>query len=257
MIDSPTIFTGGDSKYWKKYGKVFVRSFNHYNPDKTIHVHIINPDDNDIEDLKLLPCNYTTDFIDEIYINDLCLESIKYLENPHIDELHKQKLKHGLSFCNEETLVEKMKHLMTFSVYACNRFITLSKLWTGNHPVAAYDMDTICKGTIDINKMLGTNDCGCLSVKGNRFVVSLVAFRNKNTLLTDWGNSLTNSFTSKKVYGFLDQDTFVEKSKLYNTTHIDKIFCDHTKKSDSALVMTGKGAAKISDRFYIESKKWL
>ena len=54
MISNTTIFTGGDSKYWKQYGKSFVKSFKHFNPNTDIFVQIFNPDSDDINELNSL-----------------------------------------------------------------------------------------------------------------------------------------------------------------------------------------------------------
>lgn len=259
MISNTTIFTGGDSKYWKQYGKSFVKSFQHYNPDKEIFVQIFNPDQDDINELISLNCKYQIENIDPYYIENLVNEHVDIYEN-NTDEDLRSKLKHGMTFSEKNygfiTLQDKMKHLITFSVYASFRFIRLSELWSGINPIAAYDMDTICKSSIDIDKMLEKNDAGCLSVKGGRFVVSLVAFRNNCNMLKEWGAELKQNFDNKKVYGFLDQDTFVQLSKKYQVTPIDKKFCDHTKKTYNSYAITGKGTAKWSDNFLSEQNKW-
>jgi hypothetical protein len=61
---------------------------------------------------------------------------------------------------------------------------------------------------------------------------------------------------NNQIYGFLDQDTFVNLSKNYKVTHIDRVYCDHTKKSHSSIVMTGKGPAKFEENFKQVIEKW-
>ena len=260
MISNTTIFTGGDSKYWKQYGKSFVKSFKYYNSDKDIFVQIFNPDSNDIAELNSLGCKYNIETIDQSYIDTLTNTHLNIYNN-NLDGDLKSKLNFGMKFSEENYgivgLEDKMHHLITFAVYASFRFIRLAELWDGKNPVAAYDMDTVCQAKINIDNMLGTNDAGCLAVKGDRLVVSLVAFRNNNQLLSDWGNSLQQSFNNNSVYGFLDQDTFIHFAKKYNVTHIDKKFCDHTKKSNDAYVITGKGTTKWSERFQLAQRRWL
>ena len=256
MINQPTIFTGCDSKYWKTYGTSFVKSFKFYNPDTQVHIHIINPDDQDLELIKKLPCSFTHENVNQSSIDELSISALKYLSNELYDPDYKSFVKFGLKFCNQETVEEKVNHLMTFSTFAMSRFIKLSELWSGDHPIAAYDIDTICKGPVSISKMLGNNNAGCLSVKGDRFVVSLVAFNNKCKLLQEWGSILQTAFDNKKVYGFLDQDTFVNLSNKYSVTRIERKYCDHTNKSKDSLVMTGKGSTKTSDIFINEKNKW-
>jgi len=68
-----------------------------------------------------------------------------------------------------------------------------------------------------------------------------------------YGQSFVKSF---KHYN-LDRDTFINNSKNYSLTHIDKIFCDHTKKSSASYVITGKGTNKWSKRFLEEQRKWI
>jgi len=260
MITKTTIFKGGDSNYWKQYGKSFVRSFKHYNPDKDVFVQIFNPDSNDIAELDSLDCKYSIENIEQSYIEDLINEHVSAYTN-NTDPQLKAHLKTGMKFSEKNygfvTLEDKMRHLITFAIYASFRFIKLAELWDGKNPVAAYDMDTVCRQSIDINEMLRENDAGCLSVKGNRLVVSLVAFRNNCQLLSDWGNTLKQNFENKTVYGFLDQDTFIKNSAKYSITHIDRVFCDHTKKASSAYVITGKGSSKWSELFLAEQQKWI
>ena len=260
MINNTTIFTGGDSRYWKQYGRSFVRSFMHYNSDKDIFVQIFNPDEADIADLNSLGCKYNIENIDQEYIDKLTQSHLDIFVNDK-DPILKAKLKNGMKFSEKNyghtSLEDKMKHLMTFAVYASFRFVRLSELWSGKNPIAAYDMDTICQAKIDIDDMLKDNDAGCLAVKGNRFVVSLVAFNNNSPLLRDWGDMLKHKFSNNSVYGFLDQDCFIECSKNHNLTPIDRKYCDHTKKSNQSLVLTGKGNAKWSDRFQAAQSRWI
>tara|TARA_B110000503_G_C7157301_1_gene417890 strand:- start:728 stop:1513 length:786 start_codon:yes stop_codon:yes gene_type:complete len=260
MITNTTIFTGGDSKYWKQYGKSFVKSFKHFNPNTDVFIQIFNPDSNDLAELNSLDCKYKVETIDQSYIDRLTNAHLNIFSN-NLDEDLKSKLNFGMKFSEKNygfvTLEDKMRHLITFAVYASFRFIRLAELWDGKNPVAAYDMDTICQSEINIDEMLGLNDAGCLSVKGDRLVVSLVAFRNNNQLLAEWGASLQHSFNSNRVYGFLDQDTFIHCAANYNITPIDKKFCDHTKKSNNACVITGKGNTKWSERFQIAQSRWL
>jgi hypothetical protein len=150
----------------------------------------------------------------------------------------------------------KLLKLMRFTKFASTRFIRLSEMWTGQYPVLAYDMDTICQGTIPFDKVFNNTDQGCLRVKGDRFVVSLVSFRNNSPMLKDWGDSLRASFETKKVHGFLDQDTFVGLSSKYSVTHIDRNYCDSTAKSVHSLVVTAKGAMKEQASFLDQVAKW-
>lgn len=259
MISNTTIFTGCDSAYWKQYGKSFVKSFQHFNVDKEIFIQIFNPDQSDLDELNTLGCNYNATTISTDYINQLVDAHIKIFEN-NSDEVLRNQLKNGMKFSEKNygytTLEEKMQHLITFSVYASHRFIKMSELWNGKNPIAAYDIDTICRGNINIDSMLKNNDSGCLAVKGDRFVVSLVAFRNNSQLLREWASTLQDKFNENKVYGFLDQDTFVNLSNRYNVTRIDRIYCDHTKKSQGSYVITGKGTNKWTDSFKKEMSYW-
>ena len=77
MITNTTIFTGGDSKYWKQYGKSFVKSIKHFNPDTEVFIQVFNPDSDDIAELDSLDCKYTIENIEQSYIDDLV--------NAHID----------------------------------------------------------------------------------------------------------------------------------------------------------------------------
>jgi hypothetical protein len=149
----------------------------------------------------------------------------------------------------------KLLKLMKFTKFASTRFIKLSEMWTGQCPVLAYDMDTICQGTIPFENVFD-KDQGCFRNKGGQFVVSLVAFRNNSSMLKEWSNSLKASFETKKVHGFLDQDTFIGLSLKYSVTPIDKNYCDPTVKSMNSLVMTAKGVRKEQEMFLNLVTKW-
>jgi hypothetical protein len=261
MSNKDIVFSGCDSRYWKKYGKSFVKSFQHYNPNKTVSIQIFNPDKQDIDDLKSLKCEFTPEIISQSYIKELTDKNIQIF-NDGSDSIHRARLKNGMKFSEKNygyvSLEDKMSHLMTFATYASYRFIRASELWNGDNAIALFDIDSICMKPFNFDNMLGNKDAGCLAVKGDRLVVSLTAFRNNSKLLKDWGNSLRESFNSGLVYGFLDQDTFIQKSKSYDIKHIGREFCDHTKKAvNSAYVMTGKGTTKFGSLFETEQRKWL
>jgi len=255
-INTPTIFTGGDTKFWNRFGKSFVKSFKHFNPDKTIHVHIFDPTESDIAELKALPCNYSIEYTNQDEIDMLVENARLSLANPTADETHKWQLKPCMKYFEDiPDMHGKLLKLMRFTKFASTRFIRLSEMWTGEHPVLAYDMDTICQGTIPFENVFD-DDQGCLRVKGDRFVVSLVAFRNNSPMLKEWGDSLKASFETKKVHGFLDQDTFVGLSLRYSVTPIERNYCDSTSKSVNSLVMTAKGAMKEQEMFLSQVTKW-
>jgi hypothetical protein len=260
MKNKDAVFTGCDSKYWKTYGKPFVRSFQHYNPDKSVIIQIFNPDKEDIADLKSLKCEFYPEEISQSYIQTLTDKNLEIFNNLENSD-HRARLKNGMKFSEKNygyvSLEDKMTHLITFATYASYRFIRASEIWNGDNAIALFDIDSICMKPFNFDDMLGDKDAGCLAVKGDRLVVSLTAFRNNHPLLKDWGDSLKESFSSGLVYGFLDQDTFIEQSKKYDIKHIGREFCDHTKKSASSFVMTGKGMKKFGSLFETEQRKWL
>jgi hypothetical protein len=257
IINQPTIFTGCDSTYWKKYGKSFVNSFKKYNPDKIIHIHLCNPTQDVLNEISMLPCNYSVQIISDQTIlktKDIIKD---YIDNKITDsDFIRSNLKFSLKFFNGESLDDSAFDQSKFIHFACSRFIALSEYWTGDHPVAAYDIDSICRGNISFVEMLNNTDAGCLSVKGNRFVVSLVAFQHSSGLLYKWGKELKQSLETNKIWGFLDQDTFVTLSKEFTVNPIDRKFCDHTSKNKNSFVITGKGQTKHSNEFQEEIKKW-
>lgn len=256
IITDTTIFTGCDSKYWNKFGISFVKSFKFYNPASTVHIHLFNPTDADLIAIDSLPCNYSYEYIDDSFVCELVDNAKRYLNNELDDPEYRSAIKHGLKFCHQDSLDERLKYLMTFSVFASFRFIRLAEMWDGVNPIAAYDTDTVCKGAIVVNEMLTDADGGCYSHKGTRFVVSLVAFKNNSSFIKAWAGLLQDRFNKKTVYGFLDQDTLVS---LSNTQRLDKIsgkFCDPGKKSNSSIVITGKGNTKESEIFIQEQNKW-
>jgi hypothetical protein len=256
-INTPTIFTGGDTKFWNRFGKSFVNSFKHFNPDKTIHVHIFDPTESDIKELELSSCNYSVEYVSQDEIDELVENARLALETPMEDQTHKWQLKPCIKYFDDiPDMHGKLLKLMRFTKFASTRFIRLSEMWTGQHPVLAYDMDTLCQGMVPFDKVFDNTDQGCLRVKGDRFVVGLVSFRNNSPMLKDWGDSLRASFETKKVHGFLDQDTFVGLSSKYLVTHIDRNYCDSTAKSVHSLVVTAKGAMKEQASFLNQVAKW-
>jgi hypothetical protein len=250
-------YTGCDSKYWKTYGISFVNSFNFFNPMSKIHIHLINPDESDLQTISKLPCSYSTENLSDNYIDDQ-IESASNFLNNNKDINYSSDIKSGLKFCTKhEKEKDNLRDLITFSVFAIKRFVNLPKIINSFDYIAAYDIDTICKSKIDISAMLNGKNQGCLNVKGDRFVVSLVAFNKQSEMLMHWASILEHRLNEKKIYGFLDQDSFVNLSNSYDVEKISRIYCDHTNKSRNSFVMTGKGQTKYSDLFKNEQSKWL
>lgn len=256
-INQPTIFTGCDSTYWQKYGKSFVNSFKKYNPEKVIHIHLCNPTQDDLIEISTLACNYSVQVITDQTLLKTKDKIKDYVDNKMTDsDFIRSNIKFSLKFFKNKSLDENAYNLSKFIHFASSRFIALSEYWTGDHPVAAYDIDSICRGHISFDEMLNNKDAGCLSVKGGRFVVSLVAFQNSSNLLFRWGEVLKTSLENNRIWGFLDQDTFVTLTNEFIITPIDRKFCDHTSKNKNSFVITGKGQTKHSDVFQEEIKKW-
>lgn len=257
IINTPTIFTGGDTKFWNRFGKSFVKSFKHFNPDKTVHVHIFDPTDNDLKELESLTCNYSFEYTDQTEIVELVENAKMSLESVIPDEAHKWQLKSCMKYFDDiPDMQGKLLKLMKFTKFASTRFIRLSEMWDGNCPVLAYDMDTICMGNINFSGVFKNQNQSCLVVKGGRFVVSLVGFQNNSLMLKEWATHLSKAFETKKVYGFLDQDTFVNLSTIYPVNKVERLYCDHTNKNAHSIVITGKGAMKESEMFLNLVDKW-
>jgi len=256
QISYPTVFSGCDSIYWRRYGKSFVKSFKHFNPDKNIHIHLCNPEQKDIDEISSLSCNFSIQYISQETLKKSANISKKYVLDELKDEDLKSKIKFSLKFFTEGSDDEKHYNQIKFIHFACSRFIKLSEIWNGEYPVAAYDIDSICKAPIHFSDMLKNQSEGCLKIKGNRFVVSLTAFQHSSKMLREWGEQLKESFKEEKLWGFLDQDTFVDLSKKYNVLGIEKKFCDHTAKNQMSSVITGKGQTKYTDFFKQEIDKW-
>lgn len=244
------IFSGCDSNYWKLYGRSFVNSFSFFNPDKIIHVHLINPDSEDLLSIESLSCEYSIE-----YINESIFKKVFNIIQQHltsIDDLeYKEKVKTGLTFCVQETVEEKIKFLAKFSIFAMSRFVKLKDL--NFHQILSYDIDSICLAKIDINDVLGDYEIGCLKNKKNGCVASLIALRTPSIFLNEWTDFLKKSLESGKIYGFLDQDSFDIISKNFNVKSIDRKFCNKKMKG---LVITGKGQSKFGEVFLKEQKKW-
>lgn len=253
------IFSGCDSVYWKKYGETFVKSFAHYNPEKEIFIQLFNPDKDDLRQIKNLPCKFDAYTFEENFIISLVNKHIEYFNN-NTNKIIKNRLKTGMKFAEKNfgytKLFDKMKQQLTFSTFACYRFIKMLDIWNGKVPIIAYDIDTLCQSQLHIDNILGTSNNGCLTVKGNRFVISLVAFQNNNVFLKTWTSKLLKAFEENEVYGFLDQDKFIETSFEYPVTPISRIYCDHTKKASKSKVFTGKGKTKWGDKFVNAQKLW-
>ena len=115
IIDQPTIFTGCDSTYWKKYGKSFVNSFKKYNPDKIIHIHLCNPTQDDLNEISKLSCNYSVQIIPDQTIlktKDIIKD---YIDNKITDsDFIRSNLKFSLKFFNETSLIQN--NLLSFFV---------------------------------------------------------------------------------------------------------------------------------------------
>lgn len=253
MINSSTIFSGCDSKYWKLYGISFVKSFNYYNPDINIHIHLINPDDTDIASISMLPCTYSKEFISEIEFDTHYQKILKIISNNE-DKEYIKKIHSGLKFFESVEYHTALKLIIRFSLFAMSRFVQLSKLWTGNYPIIAYDIDSICLGKLDIDDILKNSDSATLMNKKGGCTASLVAFNNNSPLLRNWAKKLEQAIIESKVYGYLDQDLFNQLKNQFGVIKIDSKYCKSGNKK--GIVITGKGNVKHGENFIEEKNKW-
>lgn len=253
MINTPTIYTSSDTKFFNMYGISFINSFKYFNPTIDIHYHIIDGTSNDLRLLDGLPCNYSTSSTSEDY-KKLAVENLSKIWRDEKNEFIILGLKSAFRFLTQPTLEEKLYHLISGQLYRSGRFIELNKMWTGNYTVLAYDVDTICTKSFNIDDVFQGNQ-GCLSVKG-RFVTSLTGFRNNSKLLRDWSEQLDYYVKNYISFGFMDQNTFISKSTNFDTYNIERKYCDHTKKGKTNYVITGKGNTKFNDTFIDKVNLW-
>jgi hypothetical protein len=201
---------------------------------------------------------FSFELLDTDYTNELIDNAIAHIFNPSLDQNFFDKLHFISKFYKDVSIENACDKTILFSIFAIKRFIQLAKIWDGDGILLSYDIDAVCKGFINTNEVLPiTHDVGCLLVKGDRFVISLIGFRNTKIFLNNWIKKITYAFDEKKIYGFLDQDSFTELSSLYPVYKIERKFCDHTSKSRNSLVITGKGQMKHSDLFKNEQLKWV
>lgn len=252
IIDQSCIYTSADSLFFNTYGISFIKSFAHYNPTTLIHFHIIDPGDNDLKNLDQLPCKYSISYTDE----NLKLETVENLKKVLADnkDIHLIKgLKSAFRFSKDiPTVDKKLYKLVHGQNYRSGRFISLNKLWTGENTILCYDVDTLCTKPFNIENVLN-DDQGCLDIKG-KFVTSLTGFKNNSELLREWGRKLDYYISNKISFGFMDQNTFIECAKKYNTEHINRKYCNHSK--GSAFVITGKGKKKFDNEFMKKVNEW-
>lgn len=228
-IDTPTIYGGSDSKFFRSFGISFIRSFKHHNPTMDIFYHIMDPKDGDLSKLEELPCEYSVSYSDKEFL----LECSKNVAS-----------KDGYSPLD----------IVIAQWYRSQRFIELSKIWSGKHLVLAYDVDTVAINPIPFETLCQERDQGCLDVKGNQ-VVSLTAFRNNSQLLREWGRELDGKIAAELFSPGLDQDVFVSLARNYDVEMIEMIYCNYSKKN-FGFVITGKGMKKSSGRFETLVREW-
>ena len=251
-ITTPCIFTSSDSVFFNTYGISFIKSFAYFNPTTDIHFHIIDPTEIDINLLETLPCKYSISRTDET----LKLETVENLKKVLInktDDFLISGLNSAFRFLKDlPTLDEKLYKLVHGQNYRSGRFIELNNLWSGNNIVLCYDVDTICTANFDIESVIEESQ-GCLDIKG-RFVTSLTAFKNNSQLLRDWGSKLDYYKKNKISFGFMDQNTFIDLSKKYQTQGITREYCNHSK--GKSFVITGKGSKKFGSKFMESVNQW-
>jgi len=253
MINSPTIYTSSDTIFFNIYGISFIKSFKFFNPETNIHYHLFDPLDKDLELLKTLPCNFTFSYTSE----ECRLKIVDNLKKIWQDKTNLdliRRIKSSFKFLPDLTLDQKLYKIVSGQLYRSGRFIELNKLWSGNYPILAYDVDTLCIKKIKIDDVF-KNDQACLDIKGN-FVTSLTAFNNNSQLLRNWGLKLDFYFKNNISFGFMDQDTFIEESKNFEVYKIKRQFCDHTQKGKLSCVITGKGNSKFNDDFISKVNLW-
>jgi len=236
MNNKPLIYAGSDSTFFKMFGISFVKSFKHFNPEMDILYHIMDPKEEDLELLELLPCEYTVSYTDQNYINEI---------------IEKYKDVKWLLDCSDKNLAIKA------TWYRCWRFIEISRIWNSNQLLMIYDVDTVAINKMFdyTNEICNDTDQGCLDVKGNQ-VVSLTAFRNNSRLLKEWGELLEHNINEKIFHPTMDQNIFINCATKYDVQKINLSYCNYSKKN-YGFALTGKGIKKIENARFIEHvEKW-
>ena len=253
IINSPTIYTSSDTLFFNLYGISFIKSFKFFNPHLDIHYHIIDPLEKDLDLLKTLPCIFTISYTSEEY-KQKTVDNLKKIYHDQNNLSLKHKIKLSFKFLPNLTLEQKFYKIISGQLYRSGRFIELDKLWSGNYPILAYDVDTLCIKKFEIDDVFVTNQA-CLDIKGN-FVTSLTAFNNDSKLLRNWALKLDFYVKNNISFGFMDQETFINESKNFEVFKIGRQFCDHTQKGKLSYVITGKGNNKFNNDFMTKVELW-
>lgn len=228
MINTPTFFAGSDSHFFNDYGAAFIRSFKYYNPNMDIHYHLMDPTDQVLNEISTLPCTFS-------------------VSNSNL-ELMKETALTLRAYQKQKITFSEALFAVTAQWYRSQRFIFLSKNWSGSNLVLAYDVDTVCMARVPVEQLCQTHDQGCLNIKGNR-VVSLTAFTNHSQLLREWGTTLEDNINKMITWDTMDQSVFVGLSEKYKVEDISVSFCNHSKKA-GGYAITGKGPRKINDPLF-------
>lgn len=242
------IFAACDQDYFDQFAKSLINSIKANSTD-SIHLHIFNPRDDQLDFCREKSVSVSYEYIDET-IFKTCADKWSSAHLTEIQQDQKRRTESAMVKGNDKSLQERM--LKTY--YACARFIRLSQL-VENHKFLAIDVDAIVRKTLT---PLEGNDLFLHRVSGRnaRFLAGgIYGTENAARFLHQYSDSILDYLSADYLYWGLDQDILEVIVPNYSWSQMPYSYIDWEMKSDSH-VWTAKGTRKDLAIFINEQKKY-
>jgi hypothetical protein len=245
------LYSACDKKYFDEYALSFINSAK-INSGCEIHLHIFNPQEDQITLCKEKNISYSYEYID---LSEFNKAADRWAMGPKTveEKLNYERLITAIKKSNDVSIIERIQK----TYYACARFIRLQELLKPNSKFFAVDVDAIVRKNIpNIN---GINEIYMHKIVGSKARVlagGLYCLNSQNKFLTEYSDILKDHINKDDIHWGLDQDALFDIAEKYNIGNLPKSYIDWDMRSDS-IMWTAKGTRKELDIFISEQKKYM
>ena len=242
------IYAACDQTYFDQFAKSLINSIKTNSTD-SIHLHIFNPRDDQLEFCNNSKVSVSYEYVDENFFKS-CADKWNNSNLTPLQLEQKRRTTTAMTKGNDKSLLERMQK----TYYACARFIRLSQL-VEDHTFLAIDVDAIVRKTLT---PLSGNDLFLHRVPGAkaRFLAGgIYGTQGARQFLHQYSDSILDYLSADYLYWGLDQDILEVIVPNYSWSQLPYSYIDWEMKSDSH-VWTAKGTRKDLAVFVNEQKKY-
>jgi len=245
------IYAAADAGYFDTYARPLINSVLKNAPDVGVHIHIYDPNPEQIEFCRQPNVSYTYENLDLVVFAGITEFWLK--RTGLTNDRQRQMFKKGQTLGKEE-----LHKLVKQTYYACARFVRLSEILPQGKKCLAIDVDGLVRGKFDYN--LGTADFYLYEKpKDGTHLAGAILFNGQSgthKFLQNYAIKLRESFEQDDLYWFLDQLILDQLVPQYNKGLLPMSYIDWAMRPESSI-WSAKGKRKELDIFKNEQRKYL